>query len=502
VGEICADKIFQWRGKTGQSREQRNSQLIFNLLNTPILQKMDSSDCFPSTHTPHSTSCTFFPLLPSNTLFSLHFPTSESRHHFLFCCTLSPQVLRNFLCHIPPCYSGFFNSLPSFLVVRVFVPFTEFYIHPYSFCSQSFHFFTDIPVPLVVFVLLLLLRVLFFLPSYFHFSSLFLFPLLNTIIFVFSTFTSNFSFLAYFPRLLIISFISLSLFANITWQTPGSKLSPFSPACGFLNISSISATDIVNSILSLKIDTYSLLPVFFGSFLLSSPLHTPFISTTILSTILSVHASFCTLSLVQFPYLSLYLFYWDFCFLWRRLLLHFCFCLSLLPSSSFSTLPILAWLFPRSLIPFSFSVRLRISIPPSLFLFRLSLSPPSPPPASSFLYIAMYLLFSSRNIFLLILVLFHSLKALTVSFFNCSHFWSHHSFLFLVPFAPLPIISFFVVAFSITSFSSTTIFSTSCSSNLTFSPSCSPPLLFLFPFLHGSFFLYLFLAGDGLTLLF
>jgi hypothetical protein len=57
----------------------------------------------------------------------------------------------------------------------------------------------------------------FFLPSQFHsFSSFFLFLFLNTIIFVFSTFTSSFSFLRYFPRFFIISFISLSLFATIT----------------------------------------------------------------------------------------------------------------------------------------------------------------------------------------------------------------------------------------------------------------------------------------------
>jgi hypothetical protein len=55
------------------------------------------------------------------------------------------------------------------------------------------------------------LRVLFFLPSQFHsFSSLFLFLLLNTIIF-FSTFTSSFFFLKHFPRFFNISFISLSL---------------------------------------------------------------------------------------------------------------------------------------------------------------------------------------------------------------------------------------------------------------------------------------------------
>jgi hypothetical protein len=56
-----------------------------------------------------------------------------------------------------------------------------------------------------------------FLPSHFHsFYSLFLFFLFNTIIFGFSIFTCSFFFLACFPRLFIISFISLSLFAAIT----------------------------------------------------------------------------------------------------------------------------------------------------------------------------------------------------------------------------------------------------------------------------------------------
>jgi hypothetical protein len=98
----------------------------------------------------HSSFCTFFPLLPSNTYFLS--PHSHA-HHFSLSCILSPQGLRNFLCNIPlilPVVSGFFDSLPSFLLVCVFVPFTRLYI------ATSFHFFTGIPVPLVV-----LLRVLF-----------------------------------------------------------------------------------------------------------------------------------------------------------------------------------------------------------------------------------------------------------------------------------------------------------------------------------------------------
>jgi hypothetical protein len=133
--------------------------------------------------------------------------------------TFSPQVL--------PVVSGFFDSFPSFLLVCGFVSFTQLYIHPSSFCFQSFRFFTGKPVS-----------------SQFHsFSSLFLFLLLNTIIFVFSTFTSSFFFLTYFHRLFIISFISLSLFATITKFLPTTLPS----ACAFFTISSISATCIVNS---------------------------------------------------------------------------------------------------------------------------------------------------------------------------------------------------------------------------------------------------------------
>jgi hypothetical protein len=53
-------------------------------------------------------------------VFSLLVPTSESRHYFSFSCTLLLQVLRNFLCHTPlilPVVSGFFDSVPSFLLV-------------------------------------------------------------------------------------------------------------------------------------------------------------------------------------------------------------------------------------------------------------------------------------------------------------------------------------------------------------------------------------------------
>jgi hypothetical protein len=103
-------------------------------------------------------------------VFSFLVPTSKSRHHFSFFCTLSPQVLWNFLCHTPlilPVVSGFFDSFPSFLLACVFVPFTQLYIHPASFCSQSFHFFTGIPVPLIVLFLSLFFSALFFFSIHF-----------------------------------------------------------------------------------------------------------------------------------------------------------------------------------------------------------------------------------------------------------------------------------------------------------------------------------------------
>jgi hypothetical protein len=67
---------------------------------------------------------------------SLHLPTSKSGQNFSLSYTFSPQVLRNFLCHTPlilPVVSGFFDSFPSFLLVYMFVPFTQLYIHPFSF---------------------------------------------------------------------------------------------------------------------------------------------------------------------------------------------------------------------------------------------------------------------------------------------------------------------------------------------------------------------------------
>jgi hypothetical protein len=61
---------------------------------------------------------------PIQYLFSLSF----FPHHFSFFCPLSPQVLRNLLCHTPLILAvvfGFFDSFPSFLSVCVFVFFTQ-----------------------------------------------------------------------------------------------------------------------------------------------------------------------------------------------------------------------------------------------------------------------------------------------------------------------------------------------------------------------------------------
>jgi hypothetical protein len=78
-----------------------------------------------SSFSPYSTFCTFLLHLPPNTCFLS--PTSEFRHNFSFSSILHSQAFRNFLCRTPltlPVVSGFFDSLPSFLLVRVVVPFT------------------------------------------------------------------------------------------------------------------------------------------------------------------------------------------------------------------------------------------------------------------------------------------------------------------------------------------------------------------------------------------
>jgi hypothetical protein len=109
---------------------------------SPLLSPLSSfryihSTCARLFLSPHSTFCTFFPLISSNICFLVF--TSESCHHFSLSCTLSPQVLRDFLCHTPfilPVVPLFVDSLPSFLLVRVFVPFTQLFIHPSCFCSH------------------------------------------------------------------------------------------------------------------------------------------------------------------------------------------------------------------------------------------------------------------------------------------------------------------------------------------------------------------------------
>jgi hypothetical protein len=94
--------------------------------------------------------------------FSLLVPTSKCRHHSSFFCTLFPQVLRNFLCHTFLLYLDFL-FFPFFLACLCLYPFhSALYMHPSFFRSQSSHFFTGIPVSLVVLSLFLSLLVLRF----------------------------------------------------------------------------------------------------------------------------------------------------------------------------------------------------------------------------------------------------------------------------------------------------------------------------------------------------
>jgi hypothetical protein len=105
------------------------------------------------------------------------FSLSSFKHLNLAIIFLSPQVLKNFLCHTPfilPVVSGFFDSFPFSLLV--FVPTAQYYIYPFSFRSPSFHFFTDIPVPLVVLLslsLFLLLVLFIFSPAFRQYPALF-----------------------------------------------------------------------------------------------------------------------------------------------------------------------------------------------------------------------------------------------------------------------------------------------------------------------------------------
>jgi hypothetical protein len=139
----------------------------------------------------------------------------------------------------------------------------------------------------------------------------------------------------------------------------------------------------------------------------------------------------------QFSYLSLDLFCCDFCFLWRRLFplasSISAFRFSFLPSRSFMKYSSHSCVVISSLSD-SFFFLHPISIPPSLFLFLISLSPLSlSPPLYLFpTSLSLYLLIASRKLFLLIFVLFHSLNAFTASY---SHSLCHHSFFlfFLFP---------------------------------------------------------------------
>jgi hypothetical protein len=64
---------------------------------------------------------------PSIPVFSLLIPTSKSRHHFS--CTLSPQVLRNFLSYSLLCLDSLIFSLLSFLSVSLPLSLSSAFIH-------------------------------------------------------------------------------------------------------------------------------------------------------------------------------------------------------------------------------------------------------------------------------------------------------------------------------------------------------------------------------------
>jgi hypothetical protein len=66
-------------------------------------------------------------------------PSSSPSIQYLFFLSSFPYSL------ILPVVSRLFDYFPSFLFVCVFVPCTQLYIHPSSFCPQSLHFFTAIP---------------------------------------------------------------------------------------------------------------------------------------------------------------------------------------------------------------------------------------------------------------------------------------------------------------------------------------------------------------------
>jgi hypothetical protein len=95
--------------------------------------------------------------------------------------------------------------------------------------------------------------------------------------------------------------------------------------------------------------------------------------------------------------------------------------------------------------------------------------------------LSLYLLFATRNLFLSVLIFFHSVNTFTASFFSYLHSLFHHSFFIPVLFAPLTITSFLSLLFQLhNSFSSTVISSTSCSSDL-FLVSSYTLLLLVYP---------------------
>jgi hypothetical protein len=103
-------------------------------------------------------------LLSAHPAPSLLVPASKPRHHFPLFRTLSPQVHRNILYQaslILLVVPGFSDSLPSLLLVRVFVPLAHLRAHPFSFRSHSFHFLTGISFPPAVILSLFHIRALF-----------------------------------------------------------------------------------------------------------------------------------------------------------------------------------------------------------------------------------------------------------------------------------------------------------------------------------------------------
>jgi hypothetical protein len=105
------------------------------------------------------------------------------------------------------------------LLVFVFVPFTQRYIHPSSFWSQSFHFFTGIPFLLVVLLSLLLLLVIFlFSPAFRQYPALFL-PSILSSNFSLSRFHSQPIPLASFHHVSLSTLITLLKYFSCTLST-------------------------------------------------------------------------------------------------------------------------------------------------------------------------------------------------------------------------------------------------------------------------------------------